>query len=155
VGIGFWAIMLGIFCGGILYNKAKLRHGVMIALILMAVSNLSFAGLAVLGHNNIALAAAMGFEQFASGVGGVLLVAYFSALCDLRFTATQYALISAAASIVGRLLTGTQAGGMIKAIGYENFYLITTLLAVPGIVLFYWMARIGLVDEAQAKASER
>jgi MFS transporter, PAT family, beta-lactamase induction signal transducer AmpG len=155
VGIGFWAIMLGIFCGGILYTKVKLRHGVMIALVLMAVSNLSFAGLAVLGRSNLALAAAMGFEQFASGVGGVVLVAYFSALCDLRFTATQYALISAAASILGRLLTGTQAGALIKFIGYENFYLITTLLAVPGIVLFYVMARTGVVDEAEAKASRR
>ena len=60
------------------------------------------------------MAGAIGFENFASGIGGVCVVAYFSALCDLRFTATQYALLSAAASIVGRFLTGTTAGALIE-----------------------------------------
>ena len=59
-------------------------------------------------------------------------VAYFSALCDLRFTASQYALISAAASIVGRFLTGTTAGALVEGMGYVNFYLLTTVAALPG-----------------------
>jgi PAT family beta-lactamase induction signal transducer AmpG len=75
-------------------------------------------------------------------------VAYFSALCDLRFTAAQYALISAAASIVGRFLTGTTAGALIDAMGYVNFYLLTTALAFPGIILFWIMMRTGLVDSS-------
>ena len=84
--------------------------------------------------------------------GGVVVVAYFSALCDLRFTASQYALISAGASIVGRFVTGTTAGGLIEGMGYVNFYLLTTLLAVPGIVLFWWMSRTGLIDSAMGTA---
>ena len=152
VGVGFWAFMIGIFLGGILYTKLGLKRSVMIALILMAVSNVSFAGLAVVGHSNLGMAAAIGFENFASGYGGVVVVAYFSALCDLRFTAAQYALISAGASIVGRLLTGTTAGGLIEGIGYVNFYLLTTVLALPGIALFWWMMRTGLVDEAIGSA---
>jgi PAT family beta-lactamase induction signal transducer AmpG len=84
----------------------------------------------------------------------VVVVAYFSALCDLRFTASQYALISASASVVGRFLTGTTAGALIEGMGYVNFYLLTTLLAVPGIVLFWWMARSGLVDAAMGTAGE-
>src|SRR5690606_34456263 len=91
---------------------------------------------------------------FASGYGGVVVVAYFSALCDLRFTAAQYALISAGASIVGRLLTGTTAGSLIETFGYVNFYLLTTLLALPGILLFWWMMRTGLVDAAMGTAGE-
>jgi MFS transporter, PAT family, beta-lactamase induction signal transducer AmpG len=152
VGVGFWAFMIGIFLGGILYTKLGLKRSVMIALILMAVSNVSFAGLAVVGHSNLGMAAAIGFENFASGYGGVVVVAYFSALCDLRFTAAQYALISAGASVVGRLLTGTTAGGLIEGIGYVNFYLLTTVLALPGIALFWWMMRTGLVDEAMGSA---
>ena len=54
------------------------------------------------------------------------MVAYLSALCNLRFTATQYALLSALASIAGRFLTGTTAGALIEAMGYVNFYLLTT-----------------------------
>jgi MFS transporter, PAT family, beta-lactamase induction signal transducer AmpG len=152
VGVGFWAFMIGIFLGGILYTKLGLKRSVMIALILMAVSNVSFAGLAVVGHSNLGMAAAIGFENFASGYGGVVVVAYFSALCDLRFTAAQYALISAGASVVGRLITGTTAGGLIEGIGYVNFYLLTTILALPGIALFWWMMRTGLVDEAMGSA---
>ncbi|MEE4200210.1 MAG: MFS transporter [Erythrobacter sp.] len=152
VGVGFWAFMIGIFVGGVLYARAGLKRSVMMALILMAVSNLSFAGLAVAGHSNLGMAAAIGFENFASGYGGVVVVAYFSALCDLRFTAAQYALISAGASVVGRLLTGTSAGSLIEAMGYVNFYLLTTLLALPGIALFAWMMRSGLIDDAMGTA---
>ena len=152
VGVGFWAYMVGIFVGGVIYARLGLKRSVMLALILMAVSNVSFAALALAGKTNLGLAAAIGFENFASGYGGVVVVAYFSALCDLRFTAAHYAMISAAASIVGRVLTGTTAGGLIEWVGYVNFYLLTTVLAVPGIVLFGWMMRTGLVDDALGSA---
>jgi PAT family beta-lactamase induction signal transducer AmpG len=94
------------------------------------------------------LAGAIGFENFASGIGGVVVVAYFSALTDLRFTASQYALISAAASIVGRVLTGTSAGALVDRMGYVNFYWLTTAAALPGILLFWWMMRMGLIDQS-------
>lgn len=152
VGVGFWALIIGVFIGGIIYAKLGLKRSVLIALILMAISNVSFAALAAVGHSNLGMAAAIGFENFASGYGGVVVVAYFSALCDLRFTAAQYALISAGASIVGRLLTGTTAGSLIEAMGYVNFYLLTTVLAFPGIILFWWMMRSGLVDAAMGTA---
>ncbi|HJS40738.1 MAG TPA: MFS transporter [Sphingomicrobium sp.] len=148
VGVGFWAYLIGIFIGGIMYAQMGMKKSVMVSLILMAVSNFSFALLAGSGHSNIGMAAAIGFENIASGIGGVCVVAYFSALCDLRFTAAQYALISAAASVVGRVLTGTTAGALIDAMGYVNFYLMTTLLALPGILLFWWMIRSGYVDSS-------
>ena len=154
VGIGFWALLIGVFVGGVLYAKLGLKRSVLIALVLMAVSNVSFAALAAAGHSNLGMAGAIGFENFASGYGGVVVVAYFSALCDLRFTAAQYALISAGASVVGRFLTGTTAGSLIEAMGYVNFYLLTTLLALPGIVLFWWMMRVGLVDSSMGTAGE-
>jgi len=146
VGVGFTALLAGIFLGGILYARLGMKRAVLISLILMAVSNLSFAALAAAGHTNIGMAAAVGFENFASGIGGVTVVAYLSALCNLRFTATQYALLSALASIAGRFLTGTTVGGLIDAIGYVNFYLLTTLVALPGVILFWFMIRSGLAD---------
>jgi PAT family beta-lactamase induction signal transducer AmpG len=152
VGIGFWAYLVGIFVGGWLYSRMGMKRSVLLSLVLMMISNLSFAGLAAAGHSNLGMAGAIGFENFASGFGGVAVVAYFSALCDLRFTAAQYALISAAASIVGRFLTGTTAGALIDAMGYVDFYLLTTVLALPGVVLFWWMARSGLVDRSIGSA---
>jgi MFS transporter, PAT family, beta-lactamase induction signal transducer AmpG len=152
VGFGFWAYLIGIFVGGILYSQMGMKRSVLLSLILMGVSNLSFAALAATGQTNWGLAATIGFENFASGIGGVVVVAYFSALCNLRFTATQYALISAAASVVGRVLTGTTAGTLVEEFGYVNFYLLTTAAALPGIILFWLMMRSGLVDSSIGSA---
>jgi PAT family beta-lactamase induction signal transducer AmpG len=146
VGIGFVALLVGVFIGGILFARLGMKRSVLLSLVLMAVSNLSFAGLALAGHSNLGMAAAVGFENLASGIGGVTVVAYLSALCNLRFTATQYALLSALASIAGRALTGTTVGAMIDAMGYVNFYLLTTLVALPGVFLFWFMIRSGLAD---------
>lgn len=154
VGLGFWAFLIGIFIGGMLYSRLGMKRSVLISLLLMGVSNLSFAALAQIGHDNWAMAGAIGFENVASGIGGVCVVAYFSALCDLRFTAAQYALISAAASVVGRVVTGTTAGAVLDAIGYVNYYLLTTLAALPGIILFWLMMRAGLIDQSIGSAGD-
>jgi PAT family beta-lactamase induction signal transducer AmpG len=146
VGVGFVALLVGILLGGILYARMGMKRSVLVSLVLMAVSNLSFAALAAAGHTNLGMAAAVGFENFASGIGGVTVVAYLSALCNLRFTATQYALLSALASIAGRFLTGTTAGSLIESMGYVNFYVLTTLAALPGVILFWYMIRSGLAD---------
>jgi MFS transporter, PAT family, beta-lactamase induction signal transducer AmpG len=77
-----------------------------------------------------------------------------SALCNLRFTATQYALLSALASIAGRFITGTTAGGLIEAMGYVNFYLLTTVIALPGVLLYWYMVRSGLADVSIGTAGQ-
>jgi len=141
VGFGLVATLVGIFIGGIVYARLGMMKAVMLGLILMAVSNLSFAWLATMGASNWALAATVGFENFASGIGGVAVVAYLSWLCDLRFTATQFALLSAMASILGRFVSGTSAGALIEALGFFQFYLLTTLLALPGVLLFWLLMR--------------
>ncbi len=154
VGFGFVAYLVGIFIGGILYARIGMSRSVLLSLVLMAVSNLSFAVLALIGHDNAMLAFAMCFENTASGIGGVVVVAYLSALCNLSFTATQFALLSAAASIVGRFITGTTAGALIEGLGYPQFYLLTTLAALPGVVLFAWMMRSGLAGSTEKDAAD-
>ena len=146
VAMGFGAYLTGIFVGATMYTSVGMKRSVYVSLVLMAVSNLSFAALAAYGHSNVGMAAAIGFENFASGIGGVAVVAYLSALCNLRYTATQYALLSALASIAGRFLTGTTAGALIRSMGYVNFYLLTTFIALPGIALYGYMVRSGIAD---------
>ncbi len=155
VGFGFVAYLVGIFLGGALYARLGIKRSVMLSLVLMAVSNLSFSLLSHVGHSNALLAFTMFFENFASGIGGVVVVAYLSALCNLSFTATQFALLSAAASVVGRILNGTAAGRLIELMGFVDFYLLTTLVALPGVFLFWWMIRSGLVEAAIAEADVR
>ncbi|MEZ5284340.1 MAG: MFS transporter [Vicinamibacterales bacterium] len=154
VGVGFATLLAGVFVGGALYSAIGMKRSVFVSLVLMAVSNFSFAALAAYGHSNLGMAGAIGFENFASGIGGVTVVAYLSALCNLRFTATQYALLTALASIAGRFLTGTTSGSLIEAMGYVNFYLLTTALAVPGVVLYGYMVRSGLADVSMGTAGQ-
>jgi PAT family beta-lactamase induction signal transducer AmpG len=155
VGVGFVASLVGIFIGSAMYAGMGLKRSLLVSLVLMAVSNASFALLAAHGHSNFGLAAAIGFENMASGIGGVVVVAYLSALCNLSFTATQFALLSAAASIVGRLLQGTTAGALIEMLGYVNFYLLTTIAALPGIALFVLLMRAGLAETPAETADQR
>jgi MFS transporter, PAT family, beta-lactamase induction signal transducer AmpG len=155
VGVGFAALLAGVFAGGILYGRLGMKRSVLISLVLMAVSNFGFAALAALGHSTLGMAAAVGFENFASGIGGVTVVAYLSALCNLRFTASQYALLSALASIAGRVLTGTSAGALIEAVGYVDFYLLSTAVALPGVALFWFMMRSGLADLSLGSAGQQ
>lgn len=152
VGFGFFAMLAGIFLGGMLYAAIGMKRSVLVALALMALSNLSFAWLASVGHSNGLLAFTIGFENLASGIGGVVVVAYLSALCNLAFTATQFALLSAAASVIGRLVTGTTAGALIESLGYVQFYVFTTLVALPGLLLYVFMLRAGLVDRSLGDA---
>lgn len=154
VGVGFAALLAGVFVGGAMYASVGMTRSVLVSLILMAVSNFGFAALAAYGHSNAGMAGVIGFENFASGIGGVAVVAYLSALCNLRFTATQYALLSALASIAGRFLTGTTAGALIDALGYVNFYLLTTLIAAPGVLLYWYMMRSGLADISIGSAGQ-
>jgi PAT family beta-lactamase induction signal transducer AmpG len=153
VGVGFFALLAGIFVGGVLYAWLGMKKSVMISLILMAISNISFAALAAAGHSMPMLAFTIGFENFSSGIGGVVVVAYLSALCSLAFTATQFALLSAAAAIAGRFLTGTTAGALIEKMGYVDFYLLTTVLAFPGVAIYWFMMRSGLVDRSIGSAA--
>jgi PAT family beta-lactamase induction signal transducer AmpG len=152
VGLGAVALLVGVFIGGVIYARWGLKRSVFVSLVLMGISNAGFALLAAAGHSNLGMAAAIGFENISSGIGGVTVVAYLSALCNLRFTATQYALLSALASIAGRFLTGTTAGRLIEAMGYVNFYLLTTAVAAPGIAIFWLMMRSGLADLPEGSA---
>jgi PAT family beta-lactamase induction signal transducer AmpG len=148
VGFGLIAYLVGLFVGGIVFTQLGLKRAVLLGLFLMAVSNLSFSALAYYGHSDIGLAAAIGFENFSSSVGDVAIVAYLSALCNLRFTGTQFALLSAARAIVGRLVSGSLTGALIERFGYVHFYVLTTIITLPGIVLYLYMLRRGLIDEA-------
>jgi PAT family beta-lactamase induction signal transducer AmpG len=154
VSLGLFGMLAGIFVGGFLYKRMGLAGSVLLSLVLMAATNAGYALLAIIGHDVIALAAVQGFENFASGIGGVTIGAWLALLCDRRFTATQFALLSSAAAILGRAFSSGTAGALIEAMGYVNFYWLTTALALPGVLIFLWLWRAGLVvaDDTAAAA---
>jgi PAT family beta-lactamase induction signal transducer AmpG len=139
---GFGATMLGLFLGGWLMQAVGLYRSLWICGLLQMGSNLLFAVLALRGHDLWFLALTVGVENLAGGMGTAVLVAYLSALCDVAYTATQYALLSSLTA-VARTLLSSYAGFLAGAFGWPVFFLLTTMAALPGLVLLAWLTRRG------------
>ena len=92
------------------------------------------------------------FENLSGGMGTAAFVAFLMSLCNQRFTATQYALLSAFAS-VGRVWVGPLAGVLAESIGWPTFFIVSTLAALPALVMLWWLrapVRALEVDPADA-----
>ncbi|MFN7038204.1 MAG: AmpG family muropeptide MFS transporter [Alphaproteobacteria bacterium] len=138
---GLIAILIGSFIGGTLVYKLGMIKSLWICGILQMLSNLSFATLATIGYDTDALTIAVAIENLSYGAGATSFVAYLSSLCNSSsFTATHYALLSALAS-VGRNLLSTPAGYLVEYFGWVNFYIITTVVAIPGLIFLYLICR--------------
>ena len=140
-GMGLAATIAGALFGGTLMVKLGLYRALMIFGVLQAVSNLSFVALATVGKSYALMIFAVGFENLCGGMGTAAFVALLMALCDRRFTATQYALLSAL-SAFGRVYVGPAAGYATdpRHLGLEwtTFFFVTFLVALPGLALLWW-----------------
>jgi PAT family beta-lactamase induction signal transducer AmpG len=140
-GMGLAATIAGALFGGAIMVKLGLYRALMVFGVLQALSNLGFMALAYVGKSYPMMVFAVGFENLTGGMGTAAFVALMMALCDRRFTATQYALISAL-SAFGRVYVGPAAGYATdpKQLGlaWTTFFFLTFLVALPGLVLLAW-----------------
>lgn len=147
---GFAATMLGLFLGGWLMQAVGLYRALWVCGILQMGSNLLFAVLAMRGHDLWFLALTVGVENLASGMGTAALVAYLSALSDIAYTATQYALLSSLTA-VARTVLSSYAGILAESLGWPLFFLATTVAALPGLALLAWLTRRGAATRIAEK----
>lgn len=147
--LGFASLVVGALVGGTLLTRMSLYRALMWFGLLQAISNLSFMFLAWAGTSYAWLVFAVGFENLASGMGTAAFVALAMSLCNVAFSATQYALLSALASL-GRVLFGPVTGELVAAFGWANFFFITFVAALPGLWLL-WLLRGQLALTPQAE----
>ena len=137
-GMGLVATIAGALFGGTLMVKLGLFRSLFNFGILQAISTLTFMGLAMIGKSYPMMILAVGLENFASGMGTVAFVALIMALCDHRFSATQYALLSALAAF-GRVYVGPAAGFATDpkylGLSWPAFFLSTFVVALPGLIV--------------------
>ncbi len=145
---GVIATLAGIALGGVIVFRSGTGRSLVGAGVLAAASNFVFVWLAYAGHDLGALTAANFVENFTSGIVGAAFVAYLSALCNLEFTATQYALLSSLAA-TGRTLLASSGGWLAEQLGWPLFFALTALAAVPGI----WLA-VSLAGSTRAQRLE-
>jgi PAT family beta-lactamase induction signal transducer AmpG len=151
--LGLASLLLGGLIGGLLLVRMSLTRALLLFGVLQAISNLSFALLAWAGKSYPLLVFAVGFENLASGMGTAAFVALAMALCNHSFSATQYALLSALASL-GRILFGPVTGGLVEAVGWADFFVLTFVAALPGLWLVWRMRdQIAAAEQAQPQAA--
>jgi MFS transporter, PAT family, beta-lactamase induction signal transducer AmpG len=137
-GVGFAASIVGVTLGGTIMIRLGLLKSLLFFGIFQMVSNLSFMLVAWLGKNYSAMTFAVAFENLSGGLGDAAFVAFLMSLCNKRFTATQYALLSSLAAI-GRTFVGPTSGFIVEWIGWSNFFLFTTITALPGLILLIFL----------------
>ncbi|MGC9008932.1 MAG: AmpG family muropeptide MFS transporter, partial [Halothiobacillaceae bacterium] len=137
-GFGLAATLIGALAGGLWLMRLGLFRALMLFGILQAVTNLGFLALALTGHNYPLMVLAVGLENLAGGMGTAAFVALLMGLCEVRYSATQFALLSALASL-GRVLLGPVAGGVVTWLDWPLFFVLTFLAALPGL---WWLNRM-------------
>ena len=139
-GMGLLATLIGGLAGGLLMSRISLWRALLMFGLLQAITNLGFWWLAVVPPTLAGMTLVVLLENLAGGMGTAAFVALLMGLCDVRFTATQFALLSALASI-GRVVIGPIAGVVATDSGWPAFFLLSTAAALPGLVLLAWMRR--------------
>jgi PAT family beta-lactamase induction signal transducer AmpG len=140
---GFWATVLGSLAGGVLMLRLGIRLSLWLFGVLQAVSTAGFAVLAAIGHSIPALSGVIAFENFSGGMGTAAYAAFMASITNKKFTATQYALLS---SLMGvpRVLASAPTGWFAKTMGWQEFFIMCTLIAVPGLLLLQRFAPLRL-----------
>jgi len=140
--INKWLGLLATIIGGLSGGAMMMRWGLYRCLLwfglLQAITNLGFMLLAMAGKNYIGMVIVIGMENLAGGMGTAVFVGLLISLCNHRFSATQYALLSALAAI-GRVFVGPPSGYLVEAAGWASFFFATFLVSLPGIILLMYL----------------
>jgi PAT family beta-lactamase induction signal transducer AmpG len=145
-GYGLAMTLIGAVIGGTLVARFGILKTLLVTGILQALSNLVFIVQAEVGYSVPMLTVTIGVENFSGGMGTTAFVAYLSSLCNLSFTATQYALLSSLFA-QSRTVFSAGSGWIVERIDWVPFFCLTAAVAVPGLLLLlYLMAKTGSED---------
>ena len=131
--VSFVATISGAFVGGLILSRLDIYRGLLYFGLAQAFSNLMFVWLAMVGKSFSLMAASIFVENFCSGLSTAALFAFLMSLCHRRYSASQFALLSAISSL-GRVLMGPVSALMVQAFGWVTFFTWAFLLSFPGII---------------------
>ncbi|MCJ2137927.1 MFS transporter [Methylobacterium sp. J-026] len=146
---GIWVGIAGGFAGGWALARLGLFPTLLLGAFLAAASHLAFAWLSAGGPEVWRLTVAISVENFCGSFAGIVLIAYMSSLTSTAYAATQYALFSSLYALPGKLIAGA-SGFVVAAIGYPAFFVITSLVGIPVLVLCLAVGRRGTRPAAEA-----
>ena len=150
-GLGLGATLIGALVGGVAMAKLGMVRSLLLFGLLQAVSNLGFMWLAWMGKSYVALTTSILVENVTGGMGTAAFIALIMSLCDHRYTATQFALLSSLEAL-GRVFSGRPSAELVEMVGWAQFFFWSFLVALPGIWLV-WVLRAQLHQEAGCDAT--
>jgi PAT family beta-lactamase induction signal transducer AmpG len=137
---GVIATVVGVFIGGLIVKRYGVMNSLLGCGILQMLSNLMYAAQSVAGHDVQFLYYTIGIENLSGGMGSSAFVAYLSVLCNVKYTGTQFALFTSFMAF-GRTILSASSGWVVEMTGWFNFFLISTVVALPGLLLLVWMMK--------------
>lgn len=141
---GFFVTFVGSYLIGSIIYKIGIMRGLWIAGILIALSNIMYAIQSMAGDNYALFHVTIFIENLSGGMGTTAFVAYLASLCNLRFTAVQYALLTSFMQMFGKLAVVPYTGFMVEAWGYTNFFLFSAAAGIPALILLFIMQRMNI-----------
>lgn len=149
---GIAATMAGAFIGGVLVYRKGIMAALWICGILQLGSNAVFSLQAMVGHDITMLAVTISCENLSAGMGDAAFVAFLSSLCHREHTATQYALLSSLFAF-GRTLLSVPSGWVAEEVNWVWFFILTMMIALPGLMLLKWLSYNKTIPEGEAVTS--
>jgi len=140
---GVWMTIAGGLIGGVVVFRLGILRSMVVAAVLMAGSNLMFAVLTWTGPLLPVFVLTIAVENMSSGIGTAVFVAFLSALCNVHYTAVQYALLTSFMQLFGKFVIVPSSGFYADAVGWTWFFVTSTVFALPAIVLVVWLVRHG------------
>jgi PAT family beta-lactamase induction signal transducer AmpG len=137
---GLVATLFGVFTGGLVVKRYGALKSLLGCGVLQMLSNLMFAAQAAIGADVTFLYLTIGIENLSGGMGTAAFVAYLSLLCNTTYTGTQFALFTSFMA-VGRTWLSASSGWIAEQTDWVGFFLISTVVAIPGLLLLVWMMR--------------
>ncbi len=137
-GWGIGATIIGTIIGGILFGKLGMNRALWLFALVGAAGNLAYWALASFKGGTPALLMAVGLENLGGGLVGAAFVALLMSLCNPRFSATQYALLSGVYAL-SRSVLSAQAGFVAEGVGWSSFFLLTVASSLPAFLLMAWL----------------
>lgn len=138
---GFLVTFVGSYVAGLLIYRIGILRGLWISGILMMSSNLMFALQATAGDNYPLFHLTILVENVSGGMGTTAFVAYLASLCNLRYTAVQYALLTSIMQLLGKFVIVPSSGFLVDAVGWVDFFAISCLAGLPALALLWWLSR--------------
>ena len=135
---GLWATIVGGLAGGVLVGRIGVMRGLLVGGVMQMASNLGYVMLAWVGHDVSALAVTVAVENVCGGIATAAFVAYLSSLCNVAYTATQYALLSSFYKLGGDLF-GASSGWLADRMDWVSFFLLSMGGALPGLMVLLWL----------------